>query len=361
MSHQPQDSNYPQKFWWLILILLPILLALINNSQNIVNLFRPTEVAIATITATATSTPAATLTSTSTASPTVSITPTATSTSTPTPHIEGGMSEIPAGEFIQGSTAANLEYFGQLCINALPQCTPSSTFDDESPERRVSLKTFWIDVQEVTNQEFLVFVNATHYQTKAERDGSSPVWDEAHFNSALIRGANWLHPEGPGTDIAQIMGYPVVHVTWDDASAYCKYAGKRLPTEAEWEKAARGPDGLLFPWGNEWDFSRGDFATAARTPPLYPANSFPQGASPYGELNMLGNVAEWVADWYDPTYYTSASTQDPLGPSSSPSGERVIRGGARTTRWGYLHASERDSAKPDTHKEWVGFRCARDG
>jgi len=270
------------------------------------------------------------------------------------------MSEIPAGIFLRGSTLTDTQYFGTLCAKDPRLSCTAASFDDETPQRAVDLKTFWIDVDEVTNEQFLLFVQSTGYKTAAEKAGSSGVWDDVQRKIVTIEGADWRHPEGPTSSISDRTHYPVVHITWDEAQAYCAWVKKRLPTEAEWEKAARGTAGLQFPWGNEWDPQIMDVATEQRTPPLYPVGSFPLGTSPYGVENMIGNVVEWVADWYNPKYYQTGPLKDPLGPSNDLGDGRVIRGGSRATKVPFLHAAWRNSTKPDTHHNLLGFRCAKD-
>ena len=156
------------------------------------------------------------------------------------------------------------------------------------PQRRVYLDALAIDRTEVTNAAFLAFLAATGYQTQ----GVEP-WDAAFARERLA--------------------YPVTGVIWADADAYCRWAGKRPPTEAKWEKAARGVDSRRFPWGDEWNPTYANTLESDHGRPL-PVGSIPEGASPYGALDMAGNVAEWVADNFDPLYYTYAPDRNPLGP-----------------------------------------------
>ena len=203
--------------------------------------------------------------------------------------------------------------------------------DDEHPQRRVHLDGFWIDKCEVTVGEYRRFCQATGREmTKAPRWG-------------------WIND------------HPVVNVTWDDAAAYAKWAEKRLPTEAEWEKAARGTDGRKYPWGNEEPGDgrcnlSGSKDGYERTAPV---GRYPSGASPYGCLDMAGNVWEWCADWYDPGYYKSGPTRNPPGPSSGVS--RVLRGGSWSNYARYTRCANRNLIHPTLRSvSGFGFRCARD-
>lgn len=293
-----------------------------------------------------------------TITPSVTSAPTNTFTPTPTPHVVAGMAEIPAGDFLQGSTSIQLRQFADFCAQVTQAgCFAASDLLDESPQRRVDLSTFWIDVDEVSNTQFQQFVNATGYVTIAETAGRSKVWNDLSRALDIVDGANWRHPAGPGSEIAERSDYPVVHIGWDDARAYCEWAGKRLPTEAEWEKAARGPNGLAFPWGNEWDPLRLNHAEEVAPGPR-PAGAFPDGASPYGVRDMLGNVAEWVADYYDPNYYESASDTDPAGPNNDLGFGRARRGGSWATKSGLFHSAWRRYAPKDDTSDLIGFRCA---
>lgn len=206
---------------------------------------------------------------------------------------------------------------------------------DESPAHPVYLKTYFIDLKEVTQSEYDRFVK----MTKREKP-QVPVFEE---------------------DVAKLIGpdFPVVGIGWNDAFAYCRWAGKRLPTEAEWEKAARGEGQRLYPWGKEFTYAYSNIGgDDDGFPYLSPVGSYEMGRSPYGVYDMMGNVAEWVADTYDAHYYENSPFRDPLGPDTTEF--KVIRGS--TWRDSKLNArlTKRFSAKMWRTDATIGFRCSQD-
>jgi formylglycine-generating enzyme required for sulfatase activity len=255
---------------------------------------------------------------------------------------------IPAGEFVMGSDEGD-----------------EMADSDEFPQRLIYLDSFYIDKYEVTNEQFARFVEATGYLTDAERQGwgytlTKRGWDK-------VNGADWRHPYGPGSDIRDKMNHPVVLVSWNDADAYCRWAGKRLPTEAEWEKAARGTDGRRFPWGNtspeskklnfcdsNCDFTWREEGIDDGYKHTAPVGSYTAGASPYGVLDMAGNVWEWVADWYD--HYNPSPGPNPQGPKSGKC--KVARGGAWTSSELDVRSANRVCGLPFNRIAFTGFRCA---
>ncbi|WP_434975986.1 formylglycine-generating enzyme family protein [Streptomyces hydrogenans] len=258
--------------------------------------------------------------------------------------------------------------------------------DGEGPVRRVLLAPFLIDVCAVTNEQFARFVDATGYVTDAERIGWSYVF--AGFLPAALRrgsprpartpwwcgvaGARWDRPEGPGATTAGRSDHPVVHVSWNDAQAYCRWAGKRLPTEAEWEYAARGGlEQKRYPWGDELDpegryrcnIWRGTFPSRNTAADGFrgtaPVDAFePNG---FGLYNTSGNVWEWCADWWTTDHTASGPLRDPRGPSAG--SDRVIRGGSHMCHRSYCNryrVAARSANTPDASSGHTGFRCARD-
>ena len=230
-----------------------------------------------------------------------------------------GMALVPAGEFLMGSDRGD---------------------EDERPAHRVMLSAFFIDQDEVTVAAYERCVAAGQCPAPRVRVGNA---DE-----------------------------PVVWVSWQAAAAYCRFAGKRLPTEAEWEKAARGVDARRFPWGNNIDFPRGNFGNyrgegqCPNNPGrLMPVGRFPGGASPYGVRDLAGNVWEWVADDYDPHYYGRSPYRDPRGPGprserSERMSRKVLRGGACCSMFGLPRTSNRLAFPADFADDDIGFRCAAD-
>lgn len=220
-----------------------------------------------------------------------------------------GMVLVPAGEFIMGR---------------------DNGADDERPMRRVYLDAFYIDRTEVTNAQFKTFCDSTR-----RLPPNNPFWDPDYFGK----------PD-----------HPVVNITWEQADAYCKWAGKKLPTEAQWEKAARGSEGWLYPWGNEYFEGRGNVARGDSFRRTAPVGSFPQGVSPYGALDMVGNVWEWCADWFGETYYENAPTRNPTGPKE-PSPWRVVRGGGFSSPPSDAITANRSKYKPREVLHHLGCRC----
>jgi formylglycine-generating enzyme required for sulfatase activity len=300
-----------------------------------------------------------------------------------------GMVLIPGGEFVMGNEGA---------------------YVDELPKHEVNMSSFYLDAHEITNAQFAEFVRATEYVTRAERDGHCWAYFSGETDWQYAVGTDWRHPQGPTSTIEDKMNHPVVCVSWEDASAYAAWAGKRLPTEAEWEYAARatssghfiantggnGPDHSHHManaqtlaltdqspsskshaggshrvtsssqaqetqieanvWEGHWpernDLSDGFYYTA-------PAASFE--ANSWGIYDMLGNVWEWTADWYDSTYYTASPIADPQGPATGRN--RVARGGSWFCSPNYCGAYSthyRGASPPDHAFNNVGFRCALD-
>jgi formylglycine-generating enzyme required for sulfatase activity len=239
---------------------------------------------------------------------------------------------------------------------------------DETPSHRVFLDTFYIDMYEVTNARFQRFVQATGYLTQAEREGGGKIRTGVD-TWAQVPDANWRSPSGQGSRIAGLEAHPVVQVSWHDAKAYCAWAGKRLPSEAEWEKAARGTDKRLYPWGNQVDGSRVNFCDRncpfdwqdASVDDGYastaPVGSYEAGKSPYGAYDMAGNVWEWVADRYNARYYQRSPARNPQG---APSGAQVgLRGGS----WLYgalaFRTTVRSGVPQDRKNHNIGLRCVQ--
>jgi serine/threonine-protein kinase len=243
----------------------------------------------------------------------------------PPPSAPPGTVYVPLGEFIMGSDEGE---------------------SDEQPVHTVYLDAFHIDRTEVTNAQYQKCVEAGACQVPISCEGGEPTYG----------------------DVSKA-DHAVICVNWNDARAYCAWAGKRLPTEAEWEKVARGTDGRTYPWGNTSDGSRLNFCDRncqfdwkdsnadddyAQTAPV---GSYPQGASPYGALDMAGNVWEWVADWYDSGYYSQSPARNPPGPDS---GEyRVLRGGSWLNGAADVRSAARFWFVPAARYLDVGFRCAR--
>lgn len=242
------------------------------------------------------------------------------------------MVNIPAGTFLMGSDR-------KVDRNAYPA---------EFPQRKVYLDAYEIDKFEVTTVQFLKFVLATNRQPLIDWQ-----YDGGNFQETMAN-------------------HPVMHVSWFDADAYCTWAGKRLPTSAEWEKAARGEDGRIYPWGNEpAGLSRANFGRTGLSgpvrdrperlllyPPIISVDKYENGVSPYGVFQMAGNVAEWTADWYDPAYYKKAPDRNPKGPEKGT--QRAFRGGGWIDSTPTVRPAQRNGTDPNTKMNWLGFRCARD-
>lgn len=339
---------------------LPAFLALGSTATPTVTL-TPTQTVPPTATATpmTTATPQATETATITSTPAPSATSTATPTLTPTPIVEVSERDdmvqvfVPEGEFLMGS------------LEDEPDADP-----DEQPQRLVYLDAYWIDQTEVTNAQFRRFIVATGYRTEAQIINESPVYNLETDEWEETTGAYWQQPRGPGSSLDGLDSYPVVQVSWNDAVEYCKWAERRLPTEAEWEKAARGVDGRRYPWGNtplesnllnsadrsiakEWASDRledGYQLTA-------PVGNYPDGASPYGALDMSGNVWEWVYDIYYENIYRESPNENPTGAIYG--NYRVRRGGSWRNTQKLVRVTHRLWHSDWSRSDQVGFRCAR--
>ena len=264
--------------------------------------------------------------------------------------------------------------------------------DGEGPAHAVELAPYYIDATCVTNEQFNAFVNATGYKTESERFGWSFVF-YGHLSATQlarsvratvqgsewwcrVEGATWRHPEGPGSNIKQRWAHPVVQVSWQDANAFAAWAGKRLPTEAEWEYAARG--GLAqkrFPWGDELEPDgrhamnvwQGVFPTRNTEADGHygPAPAKSYKANGYGLYQMTGNVWEWCWDWFDASYYRTSSGPGPaVNPAGPGIGERrVMRGGSYLCHASYCNRYRTDARSgntPDSATTNLGFRCVRD-
>ena len=240
----------------------------------------------------------------------------------------------------------------------------------EAPVHEVTVKSFWMDRHEVTLDEFSMFVSVTGYKTDAEKFGWSGAFNLKTGEWKKTKGANWRHPDGPGSEAAS--SEPVCQVSWNDATAYAKWAGKRLPTEAEWEYAARGGlEQKKYSWGDElrpggkpvanwWqgsfpDQNTGEDGFIGRAP----VESFPPNG--FGLYDVTGNVWEWCADWYKDDYYVKSGRDDPRGPDDGK--ERVIRGGSWMCAENFCtnyRVAARSQATPDSGLNNLGFRCVRD-
>jgi serine/threonine-protein kinase len=258
--------------------------------------------------------PAFTLTRSVTPSATVTPIITTTKEITAAPP---GMVLVPAGSFTMGAV--------------------SGEFDaDETPPHAVYLNDYYIDAVEVTNAQFARFADSSGYQTDAEKAGDSTTWRS--FNAA------------------DRQRFPVIFVSWNDAARYCAWAGKRLPTEAEWEKAARGAGTRIFPWGDAFNGNYANTVDSGIGQPVAVASR--SAKSPYGVYDAVGNVWEHVRDWYGGGYYTDSPQANPGGPTEGPF--KVIRGGSFKSQPNRATTTAREKISPDSRGDDVGFRCARD-
>jgi formylglycine-generating enzyme required for sulfatase activity len=256
---------------------------------------------------------------------------------------------VPSGEFTMGIDYLGLRYALELCkeTGMGPAVCKGETFADEMPAHPVKLDPFWIDLTEVTNQQ---------YERCVQDQSCSPPFEMSSYTRESYFG-DPLYSD-----------YPVVWITQDQAAAYCSWTGGRLPTEAEWEYAARGPESRTFPWGEDFEPDRANYCDAACAagpndpsyddgyPETAPVGSFPTGVSWCGALDMAGNVREWVADWFG--YFSADQQVNPQGPVEGET--HIPKGGCWLDTPEDLRSSNRGQNTPDYTRHKVGFRCVMD-
>jgi formylglycine-generating enzyme required for sulfatase activity/predicted Ser/Thr protein kinase len=260
---------------------------------------------------------------------------------------------------VSGKEGKEIDFGDEIIMVSIPPGEfemGSNDYDNEKPPHTVYLDGYWIGKYEVTVRQFGLFVKDTGYVTQAEKSGGALTWNGKNWEKT--EGIDWKNPSFKQED-----NHPVVCVTWNDALEYCKWlSGKKgdifnLPTEAQWEKAARGIDSRKYPWGVRVpDETLANFSgKIGKTTPI---GSYPDGASPYGLFDMVGNVWEWCFDWYDLKYYKNASKDNPIGPKNGT--QRVQRGGSWVFKAKYLPCSFRGNGTPDICHYSVGFRLCQD-
>ena len=233
---------------------------------------------------------------------------------------------IPAGPFIMGSNRGDIS---------------------EQPAHTVSLNAFYIDKFEVTIAQYVDFLNATS-KTTDDQGRLLIALEDVPIIRQTEEGYEWT--------FSPSSRQPITHVSWYGARAYCQWAGLRLPTEAEWEKAARGPDDRTYPWGEGIDDTKANYLGGIRRAAV--VGSYPDGASPYGAQDMAGNVWEWVFDWFEVEYYATSPGHNPSGPADG--SLKAMRGGSWANRFPYLTVTTRTGIAPDQAGNVAGFRCAID-
>jgi formylglycine-generating enzyme required for sulfatase activity len=270
---------------------------------------------------------------------------------------DASMVYVPAGYFLRGTTKARAEALSRQF---------GDFFMVETPQRSIYLSAYYIDKFEVTNRQYGVFLDALKHGDRHPLHPDAPP--DKNYTPTYWRDSRLNGPE-----------HPVTAVDWYDAYAYCRWAGKELPTEAQWEKTARGPDGLAYPWGDTWQVAYSNNVESTFGNPILddrqwilllgnldldtlavftqPVGSFPEGISPYGAHDMGGNLWEWARDRYIKDYYHMAPSHDPPGPTDA-SPYRVLRGGCWSSHRGKIRAAYRNyDLAADRHLE-IGFRCA---
>ncbi len=269
---------------------------------------------------------------------------------------------VTGATFTMGTTPQEVAEAVRECVDVYGGVCTLAMGEDSSPPHQITVNDFEMEVTEVTYEQYLTFLNSSlmgpnsHRNqcfgqiclaTRAEDPGSNIIFDSANYRVVDV-----------------IKNFPVVNVTWYGARAYCEAIGRRLPTEAEWEFAARGELGYLYPWGNTFST---DYAKTNRPvtedPGAGAVDSYAIGASASGILNLAGNVAEWVSDWYSPVYYSQlaqsgAATLNPLGPPAGT--DKVLRGGSWDTVPFFARSVHRQNLPPNQQSLWAGFRCVAD-
>jgi formylglycine-generating enzyme required for sulfatase activity len=275
---------------------------------------------------------------------------------------------VPSGSFFMGSNDGQLNNAMEDCMKMYSEKDCQRyLYNHEKPMHLVTLDKFWIDKTEVTNAQFCKFLNECG--NKAE---NGTFWYEPAAGSRGIKYGFIDEIEGKFIPQNGFEDFPVIEVSWYGAVAYCKWIGVRLPTEAEWEYAARGPNAYIYPWGNDFNGKCVNYRDSSfifdnlgkdlnfndGNPNWSFVGSYPSGASWCGALDMSGNIYEWVEDWWSATYYGSSPSKNPIGPESGTL--KIGRGGSWYDPSWHVRSSYRKALSPSSARiHWIGFRCAK--
>jgi formylglycine-generating enzyme required for sulfatase activity len=265
---------------------------------------------------------------------------------------------VTGGTYMMGTTLEEATNAMDECALYGKACTDLNYVSDSTPPHQATVDSFEMEVYEVTVQQYVTFLNwlgPNSHKTRCEGQPCAKTTQEEEYSYVQFDGTRYSvrNPDFYSS-------HPVTFVTWWGAEAYCQALNRRLPTEAEWERAARGRDNYTYPWGFEFDPLRA-MSSISENKGTVPVDSYPNGASPYGVYNMAGNVSEWVYDWYQSDYYTQQLNNPQPNPQGPPTGsQKVLRGGSWDTIPLFLRSVHRMYAAPDSPTASIGFRCVAD-